>query len=189
MSAGDRFENWTRARTGQARVVVGARSAVWAPLPNLGLIVVDEEHDHSYKQNENIPRYHARDVAVYRGYLNNSLVVLGSASPSVESYTNALNGKYVLVRMKERYGPAQLPRVEVVDMRNEHAAGNWSSISTVLEGAIRSRLENKEQAILLLNRRGFAPVLLCKSCGEMARCPHCDVTTTFHSDGRVHCHY
>lgn len=189
MSAGERFANWMRARTGTAKVVVGARSAVWAPLPNIGLIVVDEEHDHSYKQNENVPRYQARDVAVYRGYANNALVVLGSASPSIESATHAREGKYGLVRLTERFGPAVLPHIGVVDMRSEHAEGNWSSFSRLLTNKIRQRLADKEQIILLLNRRGFAPVLLCKACGEMAKCPHCNVTTPFHTDGRIRCHY
>jgi len=189
MSAGDRFANWMTARSGGARIVVGARSAVWAPLTDLGLIIVDEEHDHSYKQNENSPRYQARDVAVYRGFLNNALVVLGSASPSIETYTHALAGKYGLIRLEERYGPALLPGVDVVDMRQEHAAGNWGALSRSLTEKIRQRLDNKEQIILLLNRRGFAPVLLCKACGEAVRCPHCNVSTPFHADGRVRCHY
>lgn len=190
MSAGDRMRNWMRVRKGDSRIAVGARSAVWAPLEDLGLIIVDEEHDSSYKQNEGVPRYNARDVAVYRGYSNDIPVVLGSATPSLESYYHAEKGKYTLVRLKERYSTHGLPAVEVVDMRQEHELGNWSIFSGQLIGKIRDRLSRKEQVILLLNRRGFSPILLCKNCGHTVRCRNCDITMTYHKTGnKAVCHY
>jgi primosomal protein N' (replication factor Y) len=190
MSATERFKNWMLVREGTCQITVGARSAVWAPFSNLGLIIVDEEHDGSYKQSEGIPRYHARDVAIYRGYLTRSLVLLGSATPSLESYNNAVQGKYMLLELRERYGDAVLPTVQVIDMKAEHAAGNWGPYSILLQEAIRERLEKKEQVILLLNRRGFAPVLLCRTCGYISRCPACDITTTYHAVGnKLSCHY
>ncbi len=190
MSAGKRYTNWMMAKEGKVKVVIGARSAVWVPLINIGLIIVDEEHDNSYKQSDGVPRYNARDVAIYRAYLNSSVVILGSATPSVESYSNALSGKYSLINMQERYGNAQMPDILVVDMREEHKSGNWSFFSKSLMNGIKETLEKKEQIILLLNRRGFSHMLLCKQCGHVEKCPYCDISTTYHStDNTLRCHY
>jgi primosomal protein N' (replication factor Y) len=175
--------------TGRKRVVVGVRSAVLAPLDNLGLIVVDEEHDSSYKQSDVDPRYNARDVAVMRGNIQKALVVLGSATPSFESYNNALSGKYGLLLLKQRFGRARLPRVEIIDMNKEHEDKNWTCLSRYLRTRIAETLDAKRQAILLLNRRGFSTFLLCKECGHTYRCPSCSVNLTFHkSDRRLLCH-
>jgi primosomal protein N' (replication factor Y) (superfamily II helicase) len=189
MSAGERHDQWWRIREGDARVVVGARSAVFAPVPALGLIVVDEEHDGSYKQDES-PRYHGRDVAVVRGGLEGCPVVLGSATPSVESHANALKGKYGHLRLPVRIGARALPQVEIVDRRAVLKAGGEAILSPVLREALAERLRRREQALLLLNRRGYATSLLCRECGEQAACPNCSVSLTLHQGGsRALCHY
>jgi primosomal protein N' (replication factor Y) len=189
LSAGERHDQWWRIREGEARVVVGARSAVFAPLPAVGLIVVDEEHEASYKQEES-PRYHARDVAVMRGTLEGAVVLLGSATPSVESHTNALKGKYRRLSLRTRIGAHGLPRVEVVDRRALLRAGGDPILSPSLRAALEERLRRGEQALLLLNRRGYATSLLCRECGQEAACPNCSVSLTLHGHGRrALCHY
>jgi primosomal protein N' (replication factor Y) len=190
LSDGERYDQWQRIRRGDVDVVVGTRSAIFTPLANLGLIVVDEEHDGSYKQEES-PRYHGRDVAVVRGRAANALVVLGSATPSLESYHNAQNGRYELVALKKRVLDRPLADVRIVDMREEYAAeGPDVILSSPLREALTNRLEKGEQAIVLLNRRGFATVVFCRQCGETLECPNCSVSLTVHkAAGRARCHY
>jgi primosomal protein N' (replication factor Y) len=189
LAAGERHDEWWRIREGEARVVVGARSAVFAPVADLGLVVVDEEHDSAYKQDES-PRYHGRDVAVMRARLEGCPVVLGSATPSVESYANAQKGKYRELLLPRRIGAQGLPRVEVVDRREVLRAGGEAILSPALREALAARLRAGEQSLLLLNRRGYATSLLCRECGLEAMCPNCSVSLTLHSTGRVaRCHY
>jgi primosomal protein N' (replication factor Y) len=189
LSTGERHDEWWRTREGEARVVVGARSAVFAPVPSPGLIVVDEEHDGAYKQDES-PRYHARDVAVYRARLEGCPVVLGSATPSVESHANALAGKYVRLALPRRVGPQGLPSVEIVDRRAVLRAGGDPILSPALKAALEARLARGEQSLVLLNRRGYATSLLCRECGQQAMCPNCSVALTLHHGGRTAlCHY
>ena len=190
LSDGARHDQWHRIRRGGVDVVVGTRSAVFAPLPSLGLIVVDEEHDASYKQDES-PRYHGRDVAIMRGKRGGALVLLGSATPSLESYRHADTGRYRRFTLPERIGGRPLPAVRVVDMRDELAAhGPDIVLSAPLTEAIDDRLDRREQALVLLNRRGFAASLLCRGCGHTLDCPDCSVSLTFHrAAGRARCHY
>jgi primosomal protein N' (replication factor Y) len=190
LSQGERFDEWHRIRKGLARVVIGARSAVFAPLPDLGLILVDEEHENTYKQ-ENVPRYHGRDVAVLRASIEGCGVVLGSATPSLESWHNALAGKYGLIRLDQRADGQSMPLVRVVDMRLEAAKhkGGPAILSDKLRVALEQRLEKGEQSILFLNRRGFARSLQCPKCGHVCQCPHCSVALTYHrTDERLVCH-
>jgi primosomal protein N' (replication factor Y) len=189
-SDSERADQWRRIRAGGASVVVGTRSGVFAPVPNLGLIVVDEEHDSSYKQEET-PRYNGRDVAIVRAQAANACVVLGSATPSLESRFNASSGKYTLLELPDRIADRPLPTVEVVDMRQEFLETRKHAIfSRALIEAIRGRLENNEQAMILLNRRGFSTFVACRSCGERVQCINCAVTLTYHRrDRRLLCHY
>jgi primosomal protein N' (replication factor Y) (superfamily II helicase) len=180
LSAGERHDEWHKIRQGRARIVIGARSAIFAPVDPLGLIIVDEEHEHSYKQEES-PRYHARDVAVVRGQMENAVVVLGSATPSMESYHNAQRGKYELLDLPTRVDDQKMPIVRVIDMRNEGRKQKGTPIfSTDLKEAITRRLEKREQTILFLNRRGYSTSLQCPQCGYVAQCPNCSVSLTFH---------
>jgi primosomal protein N' (replication factor Y) len=190
LTGDERAEQWHRIRRGEARIVVGTRSAVFAPVSNLALLVVDEEHDSSYKQEET-PRYHGRDVAVMRGKLNSAAVVLASATPSVESYHNAESGKYKLIELGERVERRPLPEVEIVDMRFEfQQAGEDRLFSRPLVREVSDRLERGEQAMILLNRRGYSSVVLCRACGEMLQCKNCSIALTFHKSGyRMECHY
>ena len=187
LSDGERHDEWHRIRTGQARIVIGARSAIFAPLANLGLIVVDEEHEPSYKQEE-MPRYHARDVAVVRGNIERCTVLLGSATPSIESFENAVTGKYQLLKMTARVDNRKLPFIRIVDMRNEPKTSS-RILSSKLLAAMDQRLQRKEQTILFLNRRGFSTSLLCEGCGHVEECRNCAVSLTYHRDiNRVVCH-
>lgn len=190
LSQGERFDEWHRIRKGKARIVIGARSAVFAPLPELGLILVDEEHENSYKQDQ-IPRYHGRDVAVLRGHLEGATVVLGSATPSLESWQNALDGKYQLLRLTQRVDSQSMPLIRVIDMRLESKKQKSKDtfLSDRLRNAITNRLDKNEQTILFLNRRGFARSLQCPSCGHVCTCPHCALALTYHrTDERLICH-
>jgi primosomal protein N' (replication factor Y) len=186
----ERAEQWRRIRTGRARVVVGTRSAVFAPVENLGLIVVDEEHDQSYKQEET-PRYHGRDVAIVRAQREGAVVVLGSATPALESRYNAARNKYGLLELRERIEKRPLPAVEVIDMRIEFLETRKQSLfSRRLETAINDRVAAGEQVMVLLNRRGFATFVACRSCGERIECRNCSVTMTYHRrEQRLLCHY
>ncbi|MFP4192895.1 MAG: primosomal protein N' [Candidatus Hydrogenedentota bacterium] len=190
LGAGERYDEWRRAQRGEVRIVVGARSAVFAPLPNPGIIVVDEEHDTSYKQGE-APRYHGRDVAIMRAKMNNAVCVLGSATPSVESYANSEWGKSERLELRERAAQAALPEVEILDMRAEtQEIGPKAILSRRLEAAVNACVDRGEQAILLLNRRGFAPFVLCPQCGWVASCEDCNVSLTYHAKGgHLLCHY
>lgn len=190
LAPGERYDEWRRAQRGEVRIVVGARSAVFAPLPNVGIIVVDEEHDTSYKQNET-PRYHARDVAIMRAMQSNAVCVLGSATPSVESYYNSETGKSRRLELRSRATNAKLPDVRLVDMRLEtREQGGLVLLSKALEDAVKARVAVGEQVILLLNRRGHSPFVLCPQCGWVAQCNDCQVSLTFHArDAHLLCHY
>jgi primosomal protein N' (replication factor Y) (superfamily II helicase) len=192
LSEGERHDEWHKIHSGRARIVIGARSAIFAPLKNLGLIVVDEEHETTYKQEE-APRYHARDVAVVRARMEKCVVVLGSATPSLESYHNASIGKYRLATLTQRVDEKQMPLIRIVDLRQERRKEKAAAIlSEKLRAAIADRLEKREQTILFLNRRGFSTSLLCSNCGEARNCPNCSVALTFHRHpavaGRLSCH-
>src|SRR5712692_1459613 len=189
LSEGERHDEWHKIHSGRARIVIGARSAVFAPLKNLGLIIVDEEHETTYKQEE-APRYHARDVAVVRAKIEKCVVVLGSATPSLESYHNATSGKYRLVPLTQRVDEKQMPLMRIIDLRQERRKEKKAAIlSEKLSQAIADRLEKREQTILFLNRRGFSTSLLCSNCGEARDCPNCSVALTFHRHmARLSCH-
>lgn len=189
LSEGQRCDEWKRAKTGRAGVVIGARSAVFAPLENLGLIVLDEEHESSYK-SENLPRYHAREVAQYRCASQGALLLLGSATPAVESMYLAKEGRYRLLRLPGRYNQQAMPRVIVSDMKKELRRGNDTDIGQELEEELRANVARGEQSILLLNRRGARQRVVCQSCGEAPACPRCSVYLTYHSaNGRLMCHH
>jgi len=190
LSEKERSEQWHRIKAGEKRIVVGTRSAVFAPVSNLALIIVDEEQDASYKQEET-PRYHARDVAVMRAKMANAVVVLGSATPSLESYFNAKKQKYTLLELPDRVEKRPLPEVEIIDMRQEfHETGREQVISRKLAAEIQERLQRKEQAMVLLNRRGYSPLVLCRACGKTLECRNCAITLTHHKRSRrMECHY
>lgn len=190
LSNGERYDAWRTIQRGDRPIVIGARSAIFAPVKNLGLIVVDEEHEPTYKQYDTNPRYHARDVAAVRAKMANAVLLLGSATPSLESYHNAQIGKFHFVRLPQRIGSHPLPQVEIVDMRQEKERGNWGIFSKLLTDKIHDRLTKDEQIILLQNRRGYSTFLLCPDCGFALRCDHCRVTLTYHAAGRwMICHY
>ena len=187
LSDGEKYDEWRKIVRKEVSIVIGARSAIFAPFTNLGLIIIDEEHSSTYKQ-ENIPHYHAIDIAKRRGKYHNCPIVLGSATPSIESFTNAKKGIYQLLTMKERVNK-NLPTIQLVDMKEEIKKGN-KIISTVLDEKIKDRLEKKEQVIILLNRRGFSTVLTCHDCGYTDKCPNCDIPLTYHKvSGSERCHY
>ncbi|HKT87875.1 MAG TPA: primosomal protein N' [Candidatus Sulfotelmatobacter sp.] len=190
LSDRERAEQWHRIKRGEARIVVGTRSAVFAPVSDLALIIVDEEHDSSYKQEET-PRYHARDVAVVRAKMSNAVVVLGSATPSLESYFNAKKNKYALIELPDRVEQRPLPEVEIVDMRLEYQeTGHEQVISRRLTAEIKERLDRKEQVMVLLNRRGYSPVVLCRTCGKKLECNNCAIALTHHKrEHKMVCHY
>jgi primosomal protein N' (replication factor Y) len=190
LSDDERAEQWHRIKRGEARVVVGTRSAVFAPVADLALLIVDEEQDSSYKQEET-PRYHARDVAVMRAKMAGAVVVLGSATPSLESYYNAKKHKYALLELPDRVEQRPLPEVEILDMRQEfQETGQEQVISRKLAEEIRQRLEKKEQVMVLLNRRGYSPVALCRACGQTLQCKNCAVSMTHHKrEHKMECHY
>ena len=189
LSEGERHDEWHKLHSGRAKIVIGARSAIFAPLESLGLIVVDEEHENSYKQEE-APRYHARDVAIVRAKIEKCAVVLGSATPSLESYFNAQRGKYILSTLSQRVDQCQMPLIRIVDLRQERRKEKVAAIlSEKLRNAIEDRLTRKEQTILFLNRRGFSTSLLCSHCGKARDCPNCSVALTFHrTNARLSCH-
>ena len=190
LSEGERTDEWRRIKNGSARIVIGTRSAVFAPLENLGIVIIDEEHDSSYKQEET-PRYHGRDTAIVRALRAGSVVVLGSATPSIESFHNAHSGKYIYLRLHSRFGNRELAGVETVDMREVFKRhGKAQTLSDELKSAITETFARKEQIMILLNRRGFSSFLLCRSCGLAIHCPNCDVTLTYHRyNSSLQCHY
>ena len=189
MSMGKRLEEWRRVKDGKAQIAIGTRSAIFAPFEDLGLIIIDEEQEHTYK-SEKSPRFHARDLARFRTAYHKGLTCLSSATPSLESYTKAKIGSYSLFTLKHRFGNAILPEVETVDMKKELLKGNSGVLSTRLYEAIKENLEAKKQTILLLNRRGHNTYITCSSCGHIETCPNCSVSLTYHSaNGRLMCHY
>lgn len=190
LSQGERFDEWHKIRRGDASIVIGARSAVFSPVQNLGLIIVDEEHESSYKQNESAPCYHARDIAVVRGKIGRCAVVLGSATPSLESHYNAATGKYVLNTLSTRADAASMPSFTIVDMKNEYLKNKgFTSFSQKLLDGIKHRQAVGEQTILFLNRRGYHTTMLCQGCSQPVRCNHCDVALTFHlGENHLACH-
>jgi primosomal protein N' (replication factor Y) len=190
LSQGERFDEWHKIHKGDAKIVIGARSAVFSPIKNLGLIIVDEEHEQSYKQGESCPCYHARDVAVMRGKITESTVILGTATPSIESYYNATTGKYKLCKLSVRAQNSVLPKVTIVDMNKEfEKAKGFTTFSEALLSGIIKRQEVGEQSILFLNRRGYHTTLFCKGCNKPIQCKHCDVALTFHlGDNTLACH-
>lgn len=189
LSAGERFDEWWRLRNGQARIAIGARSAIFAPVENLGLIIIDEEHDGSYT-SESSPRYSTIDVAKERAKLNGSKLVLGSATPSIESYNKALNGEYDLIELPDRINKQPLPSIEIVDMRKEIRRGNNSQLSSLLKEEIGECIKNSNQAIIFLNQRGYSKSVICTECGHVQKCKDCDVSLTYHKeDDALLCHY
>ena len=189
LSAGERFDEWWRLRSGEARIAVGARSAVFAPLENIGIIIIDEEHDGSYV-SESAPRYSTADIAKWRAEYNGCKLILGSATPSVESYLKAEEGEYNLITLKDRINKKPLPEIIIADMRKEVKRGNASSFSLALREELAETLEEGNQAIVFLNRRGYSQTVICRDCGYVAKCGNCDVTLTYHSeDGCLKCHY
>lgn len=189
LSLGKRLDEWKRVRDGEADIAVGTRSAIFAPLKNIGLIVIDEEQEYSYKSSAS-PRFHARELAKFRCSRNNCPLVLSSATPSVESYNNAVTGRYSLCRLGERYGSAVLPHVIVADMNIEQQQGNISGYSSVLAGALEDNLSEGRQSIILLNRRGHNTFVTCRECGQALSCPNCSISLTYHSaNHRLMCHY
>ncbi len=190
LSPGERYDEWRRIRRGDARIAIGTRSAVFAPLENIGLVIVDEEHDPSYRQHES-PFYNARDVAVMRAHLAGAIVVLGSATPAMESFYNAKSGKYTYLHLPDRIGGRGLAKAELIDMREVFKrAGKDVALSHELLEAIDETFHKGEQVIILLNRRGFSQFVLCRTCGESLKCKNCDITLTFHrGDGKLLCHY
>ncbi|HEU5138487.1 MAG TPA: primosomal protein N' [Bacillales bacterium] len=189
LSRGEKYDEWRKIQRNEVSVVVGARSAVFAPFTNIGIIIIDEEHESSYKQEEQ-PRYHARDVAIYRGSLHNCPVVLGSATPSLESYARAEKGVYRLASLQERINRKAMPGVEIIDMREELRNENRSMFSSALYDKLQDRLVKGEQSVLFLNRRGYSTFMMCRDCGYVTECPHCDISLTYHKKGNaLKCHY
>ena len=193
LSAGERLDSYRRIQAGETPIAVGTRSAVFAPMPKLGMIIMDEEQEHTYKSDQN-PKYHARDIARYRCATENALLLLASATPSLESYQKAMEGKYTLVTMKERYGNARLPEVRVVDMRGETGHGNLSPLGEELAGELARVREEGNQSVLFLNRRGYSHQTVCRSCGKAIACPRCSVAMNYHVKGHTHegelvCHW
>lgn len=188
LSKGERFDQMERVKNGEVDIMIGPRSALFTPFDNLGLIVVDEEHESSYK-SEQVPRYHARETAVFRAKMANASVVLGSATPSMEAFYRCRMGEYVLLQLKERAAKQRMAEVYTVDMREELRAGNRSILSGLLYEKMRQRLECGEQTMLFLNRRGYSGFLSCRSCGYVVKCPHCDVSLSYHNNGKMVCHY
>ena len=188
LSAGEKYDEWRRISRGEVSIVIGARSAIFAPLDNLGIIIIDEEHSDSYKQDNN-PRYNAKDIALIRSEFGNFPVVLGSATPSLESYARAKKGVFKLLELPNRVNGAALPKIEIIDMNEEIKHGNIH-FSKLLISSIKEKINNNEQVILLLNRRGYSTFIMCKNCGYVSKCPNCDITMTYHkTSNTLRCHY
>ena len=188
MSKGERYDQYLRAKRGEIKIMIGPRSALFTPFDRLGLIVIDEEHEGAYK-SDSVPKYHARETAIELAAMCNASVVLGSATPSVDAYYKARSGEYKLFVMNNRAGESTLPEVETVDLREELRSGNKSIFSRKLKKMIEERLNNKEQVMLFLNRRGYVGFINCRECGHVIKCPHCDIALTAHNNGRLVCHY
>ncbi|WP_368659184.1 primosomal protein N' [Metabacillus halosaccharovorans] len=189
LSTGEKYDEWRKIQRKEVQLVVGARSAIFAPFENLGMIIIDEEHESSYKQEEN-PRYHARDVAIYRAEFHQCPVVLGSATPTLETFARAQKDVYKLLTLKERVNKRSMPSVDIIDMREELRSGNRSMFSTALIEKLTDRLEKNEQSVLFLNKRGYSSFVMCRDCGFVIQCPHCDISLTYHRFGQqLKCHY
>lgn len=188
LSDGERYDQFMRAKEGKIDVMIGPRSALFTPFSQIGVIIIDEEHESSYK-SENVPRYHAREAAIFRAGMCGASVILGSATPSMESYYRAQSGEYDCYRLTRRIEKAQMPAVSIVDLRTELKEGNRSIFSRKLRDAMEERFQKGQQMMLFLNRRGLSGFVSCRSCGKAIRCPHCDVTLSLHNDGRLKCHY
>ena len=188
LSQGERYDQFKRAKQGKLQVMVGPRSALFTPFGNLGLIVIDEEHESSYK-SENSPRYHARETAIHRAEMEGARVLLGSATPSMEAYYRAKEGEYALVKLAARFEERPLPKVSIIDMREQLKKGNRLALSLELREDLGKCLEKGEQAMLFLNRRGYAGFVSCRSCGHVMKCPHCDVSLSEHNGRKLICHY
>lgn len=188
LSKGEKYREFVKVREGETHIMIGPRSALFAPFPNLGLIIIDEEHDISYK-SEKTPKYHAREVAIERAGLEGASVVLGSATPSISSYRKAELGEYKLYSLKNRVKGATLPEVEIVDLREELRMGNRSIISNSLYEKLKNAFDRKEQAMLFINRRGYNSFVSCRECGEVVKCPRCDVSLSLHGNSKLMCHY
>ncbi|MGM9936765.1 MAG: primosomal protein N', partial [Candidatus Ornithomonoglobus sp.] len=189
LSLGERYDQWSRIMNGDADIVIGARSAVFAPLDNIGIIIIDEEHSDTYK-SEMSPRYHAREAAIYRAQTSGAATLLASATPSMESYNKAKNKEYRLLEMKRRYNENRMPEIEIIDMRAELERGNKTMFSKRLYDAVRRNIDRKEQTILFMNRRGYSTFVSCRKCGFVPQCPNCNISLTYHSyDNTLKCHY
>ncbi|MCQ2506457.1 MAG: primosomal protein N' [Lachnospiraceae bacterium] len=188
LSQGERYAQYEKARLGYIDIMIGPRSALFTPFEDLGIIIIDEEHETSYK-SESVPKYHAKDVAFMKADLEGASVLLGSATPSIESYYNATLGKYELLKLTKRAASANLPEVSIVDLRKELEEGNRSIFSRLLQEKIKERLDKKEQTMIFINRRGIAGFVSCRSCGEVIKCPHCDLSMTLHNNNKLICHY
>lgn len=188
LSKGEKYDRFEMAKKGSIKIMIGPRSALFTPFNNLGLIIIDEEHEGAYK-SENVPKYHARETAIEIAGMNNAKVILGSATPSLESYYNAVNGKYKLYRLDNRAGLGTVPEVEVVDLRDEIRKGNKTMFSDRLTELIEDRIKKGEQIMLFLNRRGYQSFITCRDCGHVVKCPHCDISLTQHGKNRLICHY
>lgn len=188
LSQGERYDQFMRAKNGDIDIMIGPRSALFTPFSDLGLIIIDEEHEGSYK-SETVPKYHAREVAIKRAEITGASVILGSATPSLESYSKAIQGEYKLFNLPSRNGEAKMPRIWIEDLREELKKKNKSIFSIHLKELIEDRLNKKEQIILFINRRGYAGFISCRSCGHVMKCPHCDVSLTAHNNGNLVCHY
>ncbi len=188
LSMGERYDQYRLAKEGKLDIMIGPRSALFTPFANLGCIVIDEEHENSYK-SEQVPKYHARETAIQLAKMTDSCVILGSATPSLEAYERALSGEYKLLELKQRAKNARLPEVEIIDLKEEMAAKNRSMFSRALQKEMAERLERGEQTMLFLNRRGYSGSVSCRSCGKPIMCPHCSFSLTLHYDQTLHCHY
>ena len=189
LSTGEKYDEWQKIRDGRARVSVGARSSIFAPFKELGLIIIDEEHESTYKQ-EDYPRYHAREIAQWRSQYHNCPIILGSATPCLESFARAEKGVYTLLSLPHRVNQQALPNIDIIDMREELSRGNRSMFSNDLRDAMNARLKKKEQIVLFLNRRGYASFMLCRDCGHVPQCPNCDISLTYHkTTDQLKCHY
>lgn len=189
LSIGERHDEWERIRSGNAKIIIGARSAIFAPIENLGIIIIDEEHDNSYK-SETTPKYNAKEVAKYLAKENKCPLVLGSATPDITTFYNSQNGKIELLELTKRANNSSLPKVKIVDLKQELANGNRSMFSMELYNSIEENLKNKMQTILFLNRRGFSTFIMCRDCGYTVKCKNCDISLTYHSyEKKLKCHY
>ena len=189
LSSGERYDEWQKIKQGNAKIVIGARSAIFAPVKNLGIIIIDEEHDSSYK-SDMTPRYNCKDLAKYIAEQSNCPLVLGSATPDLATYQKALNNDIAIFKLTKRANSSSLPKVDIVDLRNELAIGNKSMLSLKLQKEITKNLENKKQTILFLNRRGYSTFVMCRDCGEPIKCPNCSISLTYHKyENKLKCHY